>query len=56
MTRRCGLLFLLAKPHPIDKIAETAGSAPEDAIQFASWQMLAYSLPAMRMNPILKNK
>ena len=56
MARRCGLLFLHTKPHPIDKIAETAGSALEAAIQFASWQMLAYSLPAMRMNPILKNR
>ena len=56
MARRCGLLFLPAKLHPIDKTAGAAGAAPKAAIQFASWRMLAYSLPAMRMNPILKNK
>ena len=32
MARRCGLLFLPAKLHPIDKTAETAGFAPEDAV------------------------
>lgn len=54
MARRCGLLLPPAKLHLIDKMAETAGTAPKAAVQFASWQMLAYSLLAVRINPILK--
>ncbi len=54
MAGKCGLLFLPAKPPPIGKTAETAGPAPKAAIQFARKQMPAYSLLAVRINPILK--
>lgn len=54
MAGRCGLLFPPAVLPPIGKTAKTAGPAPKAAVQFAGWQMPAYSLLAVRINPILK--
>jgi hypothetical protein len=54
------LLFLPAKPHPIDRAQQFVRTACVAGNQPASQQMLSHFQPAMRTgfpyNPIFKNK